>query len=297
MASGVNILQGDVSLLSAQIQSSNIYNLQKDFLVKSFDSTKTIVFTWTQDVKNRSYLTGKFWGFGDILRGMISLYQYCKARRLSFKVDISHHPLARYFDVTPSYNITLPLNNTNFYGAGGGYYHSLSVPEEDNCQVFTNVWPQAPFTNDEVSFIPTILKVKDEFKLSLPTTYIAYHLRFDDEDIMCNELTPIMNEMLECVVSLISSNDILCTNIPLIKKIAKDKYGIKTYNDDVTGSHIGYEKDSAVHESMITDYQILANASVIYTYSSYIWVSGFVQWVANAYNRPLIDMKSGFRIC
>jgi hypothetical protein len=292
-----NLTPIDTELIKAQISNSNIFIHQKQFLYRHFDKDRTIVFTWTQAVQNHSWRLGKFWGLGDILRGMISLYQYCKARRLTFKVDISHHPLCKYFDtVNNPYFITQPVNNTNFYGGDGAEYTTLEVPHEDNCQVFTNVWPLAPFTDDEQRLIPSILRIKDEYKLNLPTDYNVYHLRFDDNEITCTELTPLMNEMLEKISRTIKPGDILCTNIPLVKRVAKDKYGINTYNDSVNGSHIGYETDDAVNTSVINDYQILSNASNIYTYSIYVWVSGFVQWVAIAYNKPLIDMKSGIRI-
>jgi hypothetical protein len=63
------------------------------------------------------------------------------------------------------------------------------------------------------------------------------------------------------------------------------------YNQDVTGSHIGYETTHAILKATIEDYQILMGATMIYTYSVYNWISGFVNWCSTAYGIPLINLK------
>lgn len=38
-------------------------------------------------------------GFGDFLRGSIHLYDLCKKHKLDFDVDLSYHPICKYFDL------------------------------------------------------------------------------------------------------------------------------------------------------------------------------------------------------
>ena len=90
---------------------------------------------------------------------------------------------------------------------------------------------------------------------------------------------------------ILKPGDILCSNIPYVKQVASQKYGIRTFNEDISGSHIGYETSDSILLSVITDYQIISNAATIYTYSSYAWISGFVQWASILNDKPLIDLK------
>jgi len=69
------------------------------------------------------FYNGSTSGFGDFLRGSIHLYNHCKSKNLDFDVDISNHPIKRYFNFNNDQKIpyfmindyqALALNSANF---------------------------------------------------------------------------------------------------------------------------------------------------------------------------------------
>ena len=69
------------------------------------------------------FYAGSTSGFGDFLRGSIHLYNHCKSKNLYFDMDISNHPIKKYFDFNDSQkipyfminsHIDLALNSVNF---------------------------------------------------------------------------------------------------------------------------------------------------------------------------------------
>ena len=58
---------------------------------------KTIIQVWSHYYYNKKPdKYNNFWGIGDILRGTMNLYLYCRKNNYNFVVDIHLHELSKY---------------------------------------------------------------------------------------------------------------------------------------------------------------------------------------------------------
>ena len=54
---------------------------------------KKIILVWKQKYKN---LPLDFWGLGDMIKGTIEVYNYCKYNNIELVVDTADHPISQF---------------------------------------------------------------------------------------------------------------------------------------------------------------------------------------------------------
>jgi hypothetical protein len=267
---------------------------------------KTVIFVVTQDIAG--YIVpqmGYFWGLGDIIRGMISVYQICKELNYEFIVDMHLHPISKFFkkkdhkyenfikDRKDSVKFTSDANefikNRNehliiyFFS---NHYYDLTIPLTEDCknfikEIFTPTDDLEQYFNNYLKKIPY-------------DTFNILHYRLGDDFIKndekqnqsnpnhINEFTYNFNENKE-------NNDILMSDSQNFKNHIKKINNIYTFDLDI--GHIGYEKDDIKIKNSLCEFLIISKAKKIKTYSIYFWISGFVKVVSSLYDIPLINLK------
>lgn len=247
-------------------------------------------------------------GFGDKVRGAISLYQYCRTHKVNLKIDI-HQDTSRYF-------LKLPIIETKYDNKELldiiavdpkvliDQFDSL-LKEKDAIYCGCTAFP-TEMTAEDKSFGKYLLQLKPEFKKEvdatvahLPNDYGIKHYRFRDE-IYSHDMDMSNNLFSQCFDNLKNTHkktDVLMTNSPVFKKNAVEKLGIKTI--ECSGSseheckiaHIGMNADYKSSKFSYIEFFCICRAKYIDTYSNYEWVSGFVRWPASIFDIPIHPIK------
>ena len=257
----------------------------------------TIVFAWSQNVQfdTKKETTG-FWGLGDSLRGILSIYQFCKKNRYEFIIDTHLHPFSQFFENNTSpYQCNKDESPVTFAGDDGGMYKSLnlSVKPGGVYHIFCNSYPLEPLLSDEKRLIRNLLTIKPEFKLDLPKDpYSVFHIRVGDPLI-----NGIINEKdlvhyTQIVGKKCKMGDVICSDSNQLKHhLATMIPGIRVYMNDNRCGHVGYDTDPVLLRNTLDDLQIVLGAARVYTYSNYSWISGFVEWGCKCFDIPLVNIK------
>jgi hypothetical protein len=251
-----------------------------------------VVFAFAQLSKHPSS-PSTFWGLGDMLRGLLSVYQYCKQFRYEFRLGLAGHPILNYLDISADYVLGIPPSIKISYVGGDGGRSLQQSDLQINTPIFSNVWCKEPLLNDERKLIKTVLNVSTPYKIILPAKYNLFHFRLNDVIYNSGKKvdTSNFNSWLRLIQNNYTPGDFLISNCKEFKIYIRDQLpGINLWNED-GGVHSGFAKDNSDLLPNIYDLQITTNASRIYTYSEYSWISGFVYWPALAYQIPLVDLK------
>jgi hypothetical protein len=257
---------------------------------------KTVIFVWTQQVCNRkSTETEHFWGLGDILRGIIHVYQLCEKYGYDYIVDIQHHPISKYISYKRHKYSDLILSKKNeipFIEDIENYI--LSTPY-DILFFQTNSHFTEPITDGCKHFIKALLTPTDEFaeliqyaRMKIPfPSYTILHYRLGDKGIIMGE-NGELSQHIQHIKQQATDTCILLSDSQEFKGIVKSHCQIFMFDIDI--GHIGY----ALHEQKIKDtlieFFICQNARLIKTHSVYSWMSGFMKCVHDLYDVPIIQI-------
>lgn len=258
----------------------------------------TLVFAWSQIVDNRQQTTTNgFWGLGDTLRGILTLYQYCKRNRYEFIVDTHRHPFSKFLkENTSLYHRIADGKNITFEGVDGGPFLSLklNVKNGDTRHIICNAHPEEPLLSDEKWLIRTLLQVKSEYQLALPTQpYSVLHIRVGDTAINGLISAVQLATYIDLVNQYLVAGDVVCSDsVQLKRHIMTVNPTIKVYVNDRRSGHVGYDTEPDLLRNTLDDLQIVLGATRVFTYSNYVWVSGFVVWGCKCFNIPLVDVKN-----
>lgn len=257
--------------------------------IKKVSRINTLIFKWVQvnDVINKA--PNYSWGYGDILRGMVSAYQYSKQHRLNFWVDISQHPLNMILSPTSFYSKRFPYSKVSFIGGDGGDYSTLKVDTSHSNVLFCNVWPNTPLCEDELELLRSFTRVKPDilrWDQPTPKTYRVIHMRTGDTNI--NSHLDNVAYYMELIESVGKLGDYIITDCNELRSYIYDNH--PKYKIVLPGSkiaHSGYTKELESMYLLAAELMLLKGASEVFTFSVYNWVSGFVDWVCKAYSVPL----------
>lgn len=234
-----------------------------------------------------------FWGLGDILRGLLAVYQYCKQFRYEFRIGLAGHPILNYLDISADYVLEIPpLIKISYVGGDG----ARSLEQSDlqiNTPIFSNVWCKEPLLDDERKLLQTVLNVSSPYKIDLPPKYNLFHFRLNDAIYNSGKKVDSSNfkAWLRLIQKHYTTGDFLISNCKEFKIYVREQLpDVNIWNED-GGVHSGLATNNSDLLTTIYDLQITTNASRIYTYSEYNWISGFVYWPALAYQIPLVDLK------
>ena len=170
------------------------------------------------------------------------------------------------------------------------------------CNNMVNIAPGARAN----SFIRAILTPTEEFKtefnamcaaFKITSNYSILHLRLGDDDLVRRAVSiQKYNEILKIIDAHIVNNGKML--------IIADSWAFKQYlchvrpqlTDRVIPTkpvHLSHTTDQDAHmiKETLFDLFLLINSNLIKTYTTYTWVSGFVQWVSYAFNIPIISIN------
>jgi len=282
--------------------------------------TKTVIMVW---VKTDSGInpngTVKTYGFGDLLRGTISLHQMSVALGFNFAVDIRQHPISQYLVVNPHGRNDAYQNeyvDTNMHKMkiihchetakfNAIYNASLRTPEP--LLICTNMQCNEPLTAECKQFMKTLLTPNESFAKYITQQNDLYnissqcsilHIRLGDDGFFENRTVNVsnVNDAAKIISRYAEPNDILMSDSFWFKQQLKSM-NINIAMFDTHPLHLGdlstrfVERIEDSFKETLYEFFTLTTASKIKTHSVYEWMSGFVKFAGLIYDIRLIDLK------
>jgi hypothetical protein len=274
------------------------------------DNRKTVIHKLQLKVKTPKTLTP---GFGDFLKGTFSLYALSKKYNYDFYIDISEHPINKYFNKNLPDNIITEGQEVHefFFNANISDKNKLDeevkklLDKEKNIIIQTNVdidnlldnFDDNDRYNLQKMFSPTqyiknkLFNIRQNLNLN---EYNVLHVRSGDNNINNNINNKIQDTILNSVDSYIKKLDLINKKILVLsdsddlKRKLNDKYNFITLNSKII--HLGYlnseDKEKGI-ESTIIDFFLLCYSEKIYSLSVYCWNSGFSYMASKLFNIPI----------
>jgi hypothetical protein len=273
---------------------------------------KTVIHVWSHNfninhehlLKYNYYNEKEFYfGLGDLIRSTIKLYQLSKTMNFRFIVDIQNHPISSFLEIQKTeYSdfVLLNKNNINYvcYGAVEDY---INTSQQDILLILTNDFFEGDVTDDCRNFIKNIFKPTIEYqqyidyKLStIPfNNYNIIHYRLNDDEFKdknCTKGNDYLNNITTHLNNNKKYNDILITDSLLFKEYAFLNTNIFMFDTKIC--HLGLSKDYHSIKDTLFEFFLITNAQKIKTYCKIHIVSGFVKWISEVYNIPIIIISN-----
>ena len=268
-------------------------NVKEGFLDTNYE--KTVYLLWQNKKKKTQH------GFGDSLRGAISIYQYCKEHKVNLKIDATDDVCSLFlknvvidnYDLIKDKNILTFINEDKLYDK-----LNSELSKSNSIYIYSNTSPIKNLDDDDIEFAKYICEPSDLLKntiqikiKSLPFNYGIKHFRFHDDIFKkdFDENDPVFKKSFELLKSDYKENDVLISNSINFIKYSKEKINIKTIpcdNNLCKVEHIGASTDTNLIKNSFVDFFISCNAKYIKSHTVYEWPSNFVSWSSTIYNIP-----------
>ena len=262
---------------------------------------KTIIQVWTQNIKDVTKdenISLSYWGFGDMLRGSIRLYQIAKELNIEYIIDIQLHPISKFLKQKQHRYKDLILENRNNipFVRGEHVLEIIEKTEENNVSFFmtNNCIDIKPFDEDCKNFLKNFLTPTQEFmkffeekSKNIPyNDYNILHYRVGDNVGLVNENnTKGFHHLMRSVKLNIEKDDILFSDSKKFKNYVNIYFKIFFFKLNI--GHTGFDNDEEKLKNTMFEFFVLTKAKKIKTYSVYGWTSGFVSWASQIYDIPL----------
>ena len=236
-----------------------------------------IVFVVQQQCSN---YPKSFWGLGDILKGIVTSFQYAKRKRMEFLIDFHLHPIGKY------------------YADGGKTEYSERIDEQavpfrhvlHGCEnegppvfIFTNGAAECrlPLKEDERRLLISVLQPFVDY--TTPLREKIFHFRFGDDCMFKNDACDF-DKALQ-ILDESKPGDGVCSDSRAFNEMIFIQRP-DLHVSPATPTHIGLEKDEDKFLSTMNDVNMLIHAGKIISTSVYGWNSGFAFWIAEAFGIP-----------
>jgi hypothetical protein len=299
-----SVIQSYALTISAYPQFSN--------MIRS--SNKIIVSVYCKHTKNTSADLRNFWGFGDMIRGTISIYKLSQEFGSQFYLDTLDHPIGKYLkkqQTIQGYEDFIAKSKNNIYTFYRYFELSDFVKRNLITSNFVAVHSNAVFKdrnnmieNENSTFLSdsdktNLLKYFEpteelneaikECQNKLPEHYNIIHFRIGDDYFDSNINQLHLEELESIFIKHYESCDVLLTDNNYFKQYIKNKYNCLTLDTNIV--HVGLSENSCGIKETLVEWFIQAKSSKIKTYSCYGWLSGFVYWTHQLFGIPLVNMK------
>jgi len=232
-------------------------------------------------------------GFGDNIRGLITILQIQKILKFELDVDFSQHVFNSFFIHTSPkhdfkqynffiYNSKSNINDRNIL---------MNILNETNLIISTNVRPADDIDEDIKTYIKRIFELKPEIndylqkKIALlPANYNLFHYRLGDSVLIDNHETNI-DIYLQNFKKNIKENAVVISDSLLFKEMI-DKNDAYVFLNTPTHTNSNEENIDT-----LVDFFLITNAKSINCYTNYFWISNFVFWSSIIYDIPLFNIK------
>jgi len=259
-------------------------------------------------------------GFGDFIRGMYFIIQFCERYKIKCDMEINH-PIKKYLKlysngascesnltvgcfVNPNFHVGNPENSINeeIVDEFVEYLKTSEINFKDKiATVYTISFPFEPISNKQRNIIRQMLEPVDEFKPFILNSikkmqliiknYIVIHVRSGDnmlinkEDINLNYLKNVVSEINK-VYAPNCEYLLLSDSVKLKGLIISTFPRIKATFNEITHSGEGVKLTDENVKNTMLDFYLLAYSNRIYSYSCYDHGSGFSRWCAETFNIP-----------
>ena len=263
---------------------------------------KTVIHVWAQHHK-KAYPTYPDWvgnyGLGDLLRGSIGLFRYCKHKGHNFIVDLSLHPISSCLKVKEHDFTQIVKNNSDniiaLLDKDIDSFISSALSHSDHVLLATNCWLNqfdTPADPDLKEFIKNLFVFTDQFSTYINTymdaipfnPYKIIHFRLGDHALLYNAQSHKQQEYINTICSIKTDNSILITDSSQLKNAVKES-GIFMFNEKI--AHVSFSNDEGGIMHTLFEFILLMKASSIATYTIYWWTSGFTKIANFIYDVPL----------
>lgn len=234
-------------------------------------------------------------GFGDYLRGSISIAHYAKYFGINFKLSMNTHLIGKYvinnnenaFQLTEIKNI----HGHSKYNEVYDIFTQFMKSNEKILYITTNlIYSMKLPTQDIKNTINSFLIFKPKYyemaeQMFNLKKYDVIHIRCSDECFDTKLNTIKINTLFKEIKNLqLSSNTIIMSNNYSLKKLIHETLGF--YFIDKKSVHTAKEKNLNELESTIIEYIILSKSSHTYCFTCYNHGSGFSEHCSVLNNIP-----------
>lgn len=241
-------------------------------------------------------------GLGDMIRGALGLFEYCREKKHDFILDIQLHPISTMLNVPPSPFADFVKQHKDEIKF---LPHPDKIVEESTDDVHLiacNFCPYEEFSMEAKQFMLKVLTPKKcvsdmlELQLSMQklNQYNILHLRCGD-----NEFLGKSNKWKRFVATKVAlynheKNDVLLTDSVKLKHELKNRAGFNVFSNSAV--HFAHEFNSETLLSTMLEFYAVTKAQKIKTYSRYAHLSGFVYFPSLLYGIPYEIMRMPWHI-
>jgi hypothetical protein len=236
-------------------------------------------------------------GLGDMIRGALGLFEYCRENGYNFYLDIQLHPISTILDLDPSPYAELVKENSQEIKFIKDPDLAIKESQDEVILVSSLFFSYQKFSEESRWFILKALTPKkwvtDIFESHLARLgldkYNIMHIRCGD-----NEFLNKRNSWKRFVAKQMIKNnyvqgDLLLTDSVKLKSELKNANNIKIFTD--SAAHLATDVDSTSVLNTMLEFYAITKASKIKTYSRYSHISGFVYFPSIIYGIPLESLK------
>ena len=255
---------------------------------------KTVIFTLTNHPCNiKSDDKNNFFGIGDIIRGMVCVYNICKKFKYNFIIDIQHHQISKYliqnhhmfesFIFSVKNKIQYIKNCENYIKNNKNNIVYLLTTDHYNNNWSNEKWDTN--VDNECKniikniFIPNIFfkkYINHKIEKMNLKNYSVIHFRLGDDFLIRNKINQsIISNACKIYSKYKKDNLILLSDSIHLKNILKKKENAIIFDTKLT--HFGFKDHEINIIDTLFEYIILLRADNILYWSPYGWRSGFVR--------------------
>lgn len=226
-------------------------------------------------------------GFGDNLRGLITVLQIQKTLKFDLEVDFSHHIFGSFFIHK---NVESDFKHYVFDDRDKLV---AFLKNETNVIISTNIRPIEEIDEDIKVYLKKVLELKphvkeylDEKISMLPKDYNLFHYRLGDDVLIHNEC--VDDVYFENFEKNIKENAVVISDSLVFKQRIYDVYRNRAFVFLNLPMHTNSNEENI---DTLVDFFLVKNAKSINCYTNYRWISNFVFWSSIIYDIPLFNMK------
>lgn len=252
-------------------------------------------------------------GFGDYIRGSLTLYQVAKEFNIGFKMDLSNHNIGKYLigHTNPTNNKPDELfRNFNLYKKHNlkkyinRYFWRLTQNQNIKNHIYvtlSNSFPEYPLSEDCKNFVrdnmlptPELEAIINQYKPK--KDYVAVHIRtgdwigFSENDDALDELVQTIAPQIKEIKAQADDKKVYVFSDSMkLKELLKKQY--KTHYTKTMPSHSTKADCNIV--DMLVDWFLIQYSSHVYqfTNSYHSWGSGFSESAAWLRDVPISKYK------
>jgi len=237
-------------------------------------------------------------GFGDNLRGFISILQIQKKINFELIVDLKNHRFEKYFiyetpDISQEFSIDICYDNENnhhldIYNRLQNEFKQFKIIE-----IKTNAYPILNEIDEGIKdTVKKLLLIRPEIREylntkfnNLPKNYNLFHYRLGD-NYFYNDNVNNNNNLFNNFILNKKENSVVISDSLNFKRIIKEKFQNKdifVFFDKPCHTNI----NNGNYLDTFSDFSLVKNAASVSCYTCYRWISNFVYWTAIIYNIPI----------